>query len=36
MEDQATAEAEQKARLAEIKEHLLEEPSLLWTLPDAL
>jgi predicted DNA-binding mobile mystery protein A len=36
MEDQATAEAEQKARLAEIKEHLLEVPSLLWTLPDDL
>jgi predicted DNA-binding mobile mystery protein A len=33
MEDQATAEAEQKARLAEIKEHLLEVPSLLWTMP---
>jgi predicted DNA-binding mobile mystery protein A len=36
MEDQATAEAEQNARLAEIRDHLLEVPSLLWTVPDDL
>ena len=36
MEDQATAEAEQEARMAEIKAHLLEVPSLLWSVPDDL
>ena len=36
MEDQATSEDERTARIAEMKEHLREVPSLLWTLPDDL
>lgn len=36
MEDQATPDEEAQARVAELKAHLLEVPSLLWTLPDDL
>ena len=36
MEDQATGAAEQRARVEEIRQSLLQDPSLLWTLPDEL
>ena len=36
MEDQTTAEQEYRERLKEMENHLLEMPSLLWTLPDDL
>lgn len=36
MEDQATADEEREARVAEVKARLLEAPSLLWALPDGL
>lgn len=34
MEDQATGDAEWRARVADIKATLLRTPSLLWTMPD--
>jgi hypothetical protein len=36
MEDQGTGVQEQLDRVAEIRETLLQSPSILWTLPDDL